>query len=221
MGECGTLESLLRKFLEQLRSYKEMKQKTDDLDSILHYKRDLQQSNKFQTQDRKYDKNGNNNGYRKPFTQRVNAMDTENQEDAPEEDDDSTGNQQQQAEYVDHVLNAVASDTNADENEELLEAEKMDKEIELRSAVSGKPVNEIRPCYKMFKDGKCDIKGCVYNHTKAVVEKIALRKIQEILQSPMVNTATKEALRVTEKKLLDGIRPAVGAGAKVLLNRGR
>ena len=148
-------------------------------------------------------------------------MDTEDQEDAPEEDDDSTGNQQQQAEYVDHVLNAVASDTNADQNEELLEAEKMDKEIELLSAVSGKPVNEIRPCYKMFKDGKCDIKGCVYNHTKAVVEKIALRKIQEILQSPMVNTATKEALRVTEKKLLDGITPAVGAGAKVLLNRCR
>jgi len=220
LDECGTLESLLRKFLEQLRPYKEMKQKTDDLDSILHYKRDMQQSNKFQTQERRYDRDGNNNGYKKPFTQRVNAMDSENQEDVPEEDD-SIVIQQQETEYVDQVLNEVASDTNADENEELLEAEKIDKEIALLSAVSGKPMNEVRPCYKMFKDGKCDIKGCIYNHTKAVVEKIALRKIQEILHSPMVNTATKDALRVTEKKLLDGIRPAVGAGAKMLLNRGR
>jgi len=187
----------------------------------LDYKRDMQQSNKFQTQERRYDRDGNNNGYKKPFTQRVNAMDSENHEDVPEEEDDSIGIQQQETEYEDHVLNAVASDTNADENEELLEAEKIDKEIALLSAVSGKPMNEVRPCYKMFKDGKCDIKGCIYNHTKAVVENIALRKIQEILHSPMVNTATKDALRVTEKKLLDGIRPAVGAGAKMLLNRGR
>ena len=55
-------------------------------------------------------------------------MDSENQEDVPEEDD-SIDIQQQETEYVDYVLNAVASDTNADENEELLEAEKLTKRL--------------------------------------------------------------------------------------------
>ena len=97
----------------------------------------------------------------------------------------------------------------------------MDKEIALLAAVGGRPVAEEKACFQMFREGKCDVKGCVYNHSKAMGEKIALRRIQEILKSPMVDSVTKESLRVTEKKILERMGPVAGTGAKVLLNRSR
>ena len=71
------------------------------------------------------------------------------------------------------------------------------------------------------QQGKCEVKGCLYSHSKAAADKIALRKLQDIIKSPMVDEATKHVLRTSERQLLDKNKGGGTPGAKTMLSRSR
>jgi hypothetical protein len=101
------------------------------------------------------------------------------------------------------------------------EARELDEEILNLAAFAGKTTTEVQPCFNMFNKGKCEVKGCVYSHTKAAAEKISLRRIQGLINSPMVDDLTKTTLRTAERKLLERVKPTSGSGAKTVLSRSR
>ena len=71
LDACGTLEAFLQKFLKQLRSYKELKQKSDDLNNILRFST-KQIDNKTRGtgttgQDRRFEPRFSSNTSKQPF----------------------------------------------------------------------------------------------------------------------------------------------------------
>ena len=101
------------------------------------------------------------------------------------------------------------------------EARAMDEEISHLAAFAGKPMTEARPCFNMFNKGKCELKGCMYSHTKAAADNIALRKLQEMLKSPMLDDTTRATLKIAESKLLEKVKPPSVSTSKTIFSRTR
>ena len=221
MDACGTLEAFLQKFLKQLRSYKELKQKSDDLNSILRFSTkqpgDKTSGTGMTGQDRKFEPRFTSKSGKQPFHQKVHAMEEEDPEELDElavEDDDEVTEEIDESQDV--------TEYSADDSDLMEEARQMDENISHLAAFAGKSTTEVQPCFNMFNKGKCEVKGCVYSHTKAAAEKISLRRIQGLINSPMVDDLTKTTLRTAERKLLERVKPTSGtSGAKTVLTRSR
>ena len=140
-------------------------------------------------------------------------------EDAEELDDLAVEEDDEVTEEIDESQDVTEYST---EDRELMEeARQMDEEISHLTAFAGKPKTEQLPCFNMFKKGKCKVKGCVYSHSKAAADNIALRKLQDIIESPMVDEATKHALRTSERLLMEKAKGGGTSGAKTVLTRSR
>jgi len=163
LDACGTLEAFLQKFLKQLRAYKELKQKSDDLNSILHFSTKPQQDNKTSgagiSQDRRFESRFNNNSSKQPFHQKVHAMQEENTEVRDELEVEEV---EQVTEELDG--NQDVTDDNAEDRQLMEEAQQMDEDISHLASFSGKPKTEQLPCFNMFNKGKCEVKGCLCSH---------------------------------------------------------
>ena len=168
------------------------------------------------SQDRRFESRFNNNSSKQPFHQKVHAME---EEDTEVQDELKLEGVEQVTEEIDG--NQDVTDDNAEDRQLMEEAREMDEEISHLAAFAGKSTTEAQPCFNMFNKGKCEVKGCVYSHTKAAAEKISLQRIQNMLKSPMLDDATKSTLKIAERKLLERSKPPSGSGAKTVLSQSR